>query len=365
MIQEEQTYTADPGVDRPELPMRNDTLEVLPDVAIRVTSHDQEALSQRTGKTLLSGTEATQHHQSLDEIVDTKSVTSYAVTVKDLHGKGIELPPPPRTANGEKDFECPYCFIICPARYGRGRAWRTHLMQDLQPYLCTYSNCDSSEQLFRSRREWQEHEASHRKAWRCPEHPAAVYKSASRLEDHFRREHSDSFPESQLPAIVKVGETTTVDLRTQCPICSASADTEGLGDLHNHIANHLERLATFALPNLNEDDSEGASSAASRGRTESTYSQNMGPLSLPSNTTDNSNAFDNHGGFKTMRKKQTEVNTVERQEATARATLSAEILNQLPDSSQNRLKTLFSNFADAQSGPPGTYTSVTSTSCTF
>ncbi|KAH7074703.1 hypothetical protein BKA63DRAFT_415264 [Paraphoma chrysanthemicola] len=268
---------------RPDPPPRIDTLEAQPDVPIVFTP--KEAPSQMTGKTLLSGTEATQHYQSLDEIVDTKSVTSYAVTVKDLHGKGVELPPPPRAADGDKDFECPYCYIICPARYGRGRAWRTHILQDLQPYVCTYPDCESSQQLFRSRREWAEHEASHRKAWRCPEHPAAIYKTSNGLEEHLRREHSDSFPESQLPAIVKVGETSTVDIRPSCPICFATTATEGLGDFHNHIANHLERIATFALPNGMEDESDGASSAASRGRSESGSSRNISDLSLPSDVT--------------------------------------------------------------------------------
>jgi hypothetical protein len=281
--EEEQTRPEQPAIDRPTLHQRNDTLEVLPEIPAIITH--QEAHSQKTGKTLLSGTEATHHHQSLDEIVDTKSVTSYAVTVKDLHGKGVELPPPPRAADGDKDFECPYCYIICPARYGRGRAWRTHLLQDLQPYVCTYSECESSEQLFRSRREWAEHEASHRKAWRCPEHSAAVYKTSSGLEEHFRREHTDSFPESQLPSIVKVGETTTIDVRLRCPICSALADTEGLGDFHNHIANHLERIATFALPISTEDESDGASGVASRGRSESSESRNMSDFSLPSDST--------------------------------------------------------------------------------
>jgi hypothetical protein len=288
-IEEEQTRPEQPVIERPTLHQRNDTLEVLLDIPAIVTH--QEAHSQRTGKTLLSGTEATRHHQSLDEIVDTKSVTSYAVTVKDLHGKGVELPPPPRAADGDKDFECPYCYIICPARYGRGRAWRTHLLQDLQPYVCTYSECESSEQLFRSRREWAEHEASHRKAWRCPEHPAAVYKTSSGLEEHFRREHAESFPETQLASIVKVGETTTIDVRHKCPICNAVADTEGLGDFHNHIANHLERIATFALPTSNEDESDGPSGVASRGRSQSSESRNMSDFSLPSGSITKSETF--------------------------------------------------------------------------
>lgn len=103
-----------PDAVRPSVELqRNDTLEVNVPTTNGPLLHD--AVSEKTGKTLLSGTEATHHHQSLDDIVDSKSVTSYATTVRDLSGKGIELPPPPRAAMSERDFECPYCFIICPS----------------------------------------------------------------------------------------------------------------------------------------------------------------------------------------------------------------------------------------------------------
>ena len=269
------TFEVNEGVQR--LDTLDVPLEVIPATGMVRTP------SQKTGKTLLSGTEATHYHQSLDEIIDAKSVTSYAVTVKDIHGKGVELPPPPKAANGEKDFECPYCYIICPARYGRGRAWRTHLLKDLEPYVCTYAECESSEQLFRSRREWVEHEASHRKAWRCPEHPAAVYRSRAGLEDHLRSMHMDNLLESQLGAIANVGETSMVDMRQKCPICHVSTDSEDVGDFQSHLANHLERIATFSLPNAVENDSDGASSVASRGW--SGTSQDVSDMSLPSATT--------------------------------------------------------------------------------
>jgi O-acetyl-ADP-ribose deacetylase (regulator of RNase III) len=220
-------------------------------------------------KSMLSGTEATQHHHSLDEIVDSQSVTSYATTTRDLTGHGIELPPPPTQAVEDRDFECPYCYIICPARYGRGRPWRTHLLQDLQPYVCTYEDCPLGDQLFRSRREWIEHEAGHRKLWRCPEHKDCVYRSSSGLEDHLHSAHLGIFPEDQIKSIVRVGETSSVDLRPKCPLCLADATMEG--GLQNHIANHLERFAAFALPkdiDTAEDRSDGASSMASRGRSE-------------------------------------------------------------------------------------------------
>ena len=139
------------------------------------------------------------------------------------------------------------------------------MLQDLQPYVCTYEKCDVSEQLFRSRRDWIEHESSHRKVWRCPEHLDAVYKSQTGLEEHFKQDHEESISEGQLATIVKVGETSTIDQREQCPICLVSVDAEGLGTLQNHIANHLERIASFSLPIEVDDDSEGGSSQASRG----------------------------------------------------------------------------------------------------
>ena len=306
----------------------------------------KEAPSQKTGKTMLSGTEATHHHQSLDDIVDTKSVTSYAVTVTDIHGKGVNLPPPPSNADGERDFECPYCFIICPARYGRGRPWRTHLLQDLQPYICTYPDCEASEQLFRSRREWNEHEASHRKAWRCLEHPSAVYKSRLGLEEHLRQQHLDSFPENQLDTIAKAGETSTVETRNRCPICFLSVDADGMGDFANHVANHLERFAAFALPNSSEENEDGASSVASRGRTGSTASQDVSGMSLPSDVSDEQErAPPIHIKQREAKEEPFVYNPNSRELTKIQSLLSAESLMSVPDASQDRMDALLADQA--------------------
>ncbi|KAG9195991.1 hypothetical protein G6011_01112 [Alternaria panax] len=314
-------------------PVRGDNLET--HQAIPIITTLRPTPSQKTGKTLLSGTEATHHHQSLDDIVDTKSVTSYAVTVRDLHGKGIELPPPPKAANGDKDFECPYCWIVCPARYGKGRAWKTHLLQDLQPYICTYRDCEHSEQFFRSRREWAEHEASHRKLWRCPEHVTALYSSRSSLENHLRQDHDGSFPEDQIAIVAKIGETTAMDTRTECPICYAPADTEGLGDLQNHIANHLERFATFALPHSREDDSDGASSVASRGSSKSQSFSDSVRIER------DDNVFASEEILELYRSSESLPVTEPGQ-----TLLSIETLRQLPDESQNRLAMIAGQLED-------------------
>lgn len=306
---------------------------------------------------MLSGTEATHHHQSLDDVVDTKSVTSYAVTVTDIHGKGVNLPPPPKNADGERDFECPYCYIICPARYGRGRPWRTHLLQDLQPYVCTYPDCEASEQLFRSRREWSEHEANHRKVWRCLEHPGAIYRSRVGLEGHLRQEHLDSIPVHQLDVIVKAGETSTVEARDSCPICLLSAETEGMGDFANHVANHLERFAAFALPNSSEEDDDGASGVASRGRSGSTTSQDVSGMSLPSDDSDEQVRRESLTKETQRKKEEPLVYVQDVQDIPAgQSQLSLESLRVIPDMSLNRLDTLLASQADEQDDDLGNET---------
>ncbi|KAF2787070.1 hypothetical protein K505DRAFT_379832 [Melanomma pulvis-pyrius CBS 109.77] len=341
-VLEEGLPDSHPLIERPDAPHRHDTLEI--QLGNPIVAALKDAASEQTGKTMLSGTEATRHHQSLDDVVDSRSVTSYATTVRDLTGRGIDLPPPPKTADGDKDFECPYCFIICPARYGKGRAWKTHILQDLQPYVCTYTDCESSEQLFRSRREWSDHEASHRKAWRCPEHPTAVYRSKSGLEDHLRRKHSDSFPETQLNSIINVGETSTVDTREKCPICFVEVDMEAGFHLQNHVANHLERLAAFALPRNVNDDLDGASSVASRGRSASTGSQNLSDVSFHS---DIGYVEEEETPADIAKPDSTSLYTSQEQASgssdipSAQGILSAEMLGHLPDSSQKRLDILF------------------------
>ncbi|KAF2012654.1 hypothetical protein BU24DRAFT_395691 [Aaosphaeria arxii CBS 175.79] len=346
VMHETPAHNITPVVDRPDIPLQQDSAQ--PKIENPAITALKPTSSEKTGRTLLSGTEVTQHHQSLDEIIDSKSVTSYATTVRDLTGRGIELPPPPKSAHGDKDFECPYCFIICPARYGRGRSWRSHLLQDLQPYICTYSECDSPTQLFRSRREWSEHEASHRKAWRCPEHPNAVFANASGLETHLRQSHANSILESQIETIVKVGETSTIDSRESCPICLVKADAEGIGDgLQNHVANHLERIATFALPSSDSagDDSDGGSSVASRGRSQSTTSsQDLGTLASYSTGGDISEAHPSDPVS-------TDV-VIDRPVAEGQGLLSADALNSVPDSSSNRLDILLSQQKDGPTNEP-------------
>lgn len=76
-------------------------------------------------KTLMSMTEATKYQENLDDRTERGTVISYASTALDADGHGLELPNPPPEALEAKDFVCPYCSVMCPAKYGQRKAWRS------------------------------------------------------------------------------------------------------------------------------------------------------------------------------------------------------------------------------------------------
>jgi O-acetyl-ADP-ribose deacetylase (regulator of RNase III) len=163
--------------------------------------------------------------------------------------------------------------LYCPwAEYMNTKCIRSHLFQDLQPYVCTYPNCAAGDQLYRSRRDWLEHERAHRRLWQCPIHVQAVYDSKAALERHFKADHPDEIGQAQLKLVISAAETSADDLREKCPVCLIDATMQG--GLPNHLANHLERFALFSLPRdillsdeKDEDDNHsGKSNAASEGR---------------------------------------------------------------------------------------------------
>jgi len=84
-----------------------------------------EALRITESKTIPSVTEATRFEDTPDDRTDAETVISHASTALDADGHRLELPKPPQDALQGKDFICPYCFVICPTKYGRSKAWRS------------------------------------------------------------------------------------------------------------------------------------------------------------------------------------------------------------------------------------------------
>jgi hypothetical protein len=75
-------------------------------------------------KTMVSGTDLSMYNRELDDQLDTETVISYATTAYDVDGKSPKLPPPPPDVAGKSEFVCPYCWVACPSRQGKGRPWQ-------------------------------------------------------------------------------------------------------------------------------------------------------------------------------------------------------------------------------------------------
>ena len=118
------------------------------------------------------------------------------------------------------------------------------MIEDLRPYVCTYSSCPDHDRLFSTREEWENHEGmGHRPMWRCSEHSVACTTSKD-FEGHIKQEHQVSSEEALLSLIKSSKVLNSRDDR-RCPLCSVE-----LEDFKNsvvHLAHHLECVAAFSL----------------------------------------------------------------------------------------------------------------------
>ncbi|KAI4087588.1 MAG: hypothetical protein L6R37_008300, partial [Teloschistes peruensis] len=199
-----------------------------------------------TEKTMLSKTEATRFDKRFDDVLEVQSVVSYATTPGDVHGNEVDLPPPPTAASKGSEFLCRYCGIVCPARHGERRAWRGHILQDLQPYICTYEQCQDGHHLFSSRTAWLEHERlGHRRVWQCFEHAEPKFWSKAALQYHLESEHGNDTTETQIQDLVEISELSVEETRTTCPFCLLEGPFPK--GFENHMAFHMQRFATFPV----------------------------------------------------------------------------------------------------------------------
>jgi len=169
-----------------------------------------------------------------------------------------ELGYPPVPYNGEEDlFLCPYCCDIY--RYpGTEQHWRRHVLGDLEPYVCTYPECDL--RTYKSEHAWFDHELrAHRRSRQCPKCNLVNLDSASALAQHMNHAHPETMTEIQLPMTTHQIEQPIVSLRTtECPFCDSvllrqlSSDSRSkdvtMGLFRRHVGHHLRQIALLALP---------------------------------------------------------------------------------------------------------------------
>lgn len=106
---------------------------------------------------------------------------------------------------------------------------------------------------FDRRHRWQVHISKyHWLEWSCPFKCEGAFPSAAALRRHLSSTHLSGVSEEQLSAVVALGENAAPnDIENECPLCLDSL--YGLKPYVKHVGRHLEQLALFALPSLEEE----------------------------------------------------------------------------------------------------------------
>ncbi|KAM3066646.1 hypothetical protein ACMFMG_002358 [Clarireedia jacksonii] len=220
------------------------------EVAMQDTSH----LEPHTETVSLSGKSAAKNrsnihsvHANMMEHLVTAEHRFYSSKKWNLDAYMVRFPDPPRPESTEGFYQCPLCFKYYPVDVLKRDSWRAHFIHDMRPYICTYEDCNSPEELYATREDWITHENSvHRKLWRCSEHPGQTYHELERYRIHLDLKHSDLTSEAALKAMIASSESTLTLTDRCCPFCSREPET--MTEMHDHLALHLERIALFSLP---------------------------------------------------------------------------------------------------------------------
>ncbi|EWZ85509.1 serine/threonine protein kinase [Fusarium oxysporum f. sp. lycopersici MN25] len=209
---------------------------------------------------ILASTEATKFAPPADmkEEPDTQSesgtISTFGFT--DAGGEKLWIPPRPQDSDGEslEQFLCPLCFHLIEVR--GMRAWTRHVFRDLQAYVCTFDNCETSDTLFETRQDWIQHEMeNHRREWHCNDSQHALCGTESDFVAHIKTFHKLQLSESQLLSIVKLCERPSTADTHVCPLC-----TDGYCKVENGFekfksSSYIRQINSSILPGALDNES--------------------------------------------------------------------------------------------------------------
>jgi hypothetical protein len=214
---------------------------------------------------------------------------SSAASASEVGGLGtagtFEVPPAPQIHKGEKEKMCPYCCLVFPdqlfSAHKKSRKWKKHLLEDMQPYICIFKNCDQAGKSYRSFKEWQAHlNKPHDQDWVCPlSHPhidttevqTFIFGTIEEFQTHLEAAHPD-LEASSTHNIFRVASQPAA-LPQWCFVCLAEQTSDIA--LQRHVANHLESAFLLALPGRDdiEESYEASMGKPSTGTTGSVTAQ--------------------------------------------------------------------------------------------
>ncbi|GAW22554.1 hypothetical protein ANO14919_120940 [Xylariales sp. No.14919] len=157
---------------------------------------------------------------------------------------------------------CPYCDDVLPSSYAKmEQSWKAHVIQDLMPYSCFISECETPYEMYPTTENLLAHVMSKHSSvcWTCSlcrsgdqatgcslTHTLQDFWSAEAWESHVKKVHSDRIKVSQLSVLAELSKRSVVGPLT-CPLCDFSTDTVD-SKIDDHILQHLHEFSLRALP---------------------------------------------------------------------------------------------------------------------
>ncbi|KAL6408889.1 hypothetical protein AUP68_07837 [Ilyonectria robusta] len=188
----------------------------------------------------------------LDDGRSETSGTSYTPSSPDSHHPRVP-PIPKEYADGP--FKCPFCHTIIAV--DTRSAWKKHIFRDLRPYVCLESACSTSSQLYLRRHEWMQHMIQeHWKTWYCSFGCSETFQSSKSFRSHTTHAHGQRVNHSHLDTLESLSSSHNPDKsQGTCPLCF-DFDVKSPKQYSNHVGEHLEHLALFSLPRIENEETE-------------------------------------------------------------------------------------------------------------
>jgi hypothetical protein len=143
--------------------------------------------------------------------------------------------------------------------------WKMHVFKDLEPYLCTFDECYSAQDMYAVREEWYRHELeTHRvkKVWTCAT-CLLEFPTKKDAETHLEV-HRAEIGEEGISMLKKMLRQTmshaTLDIQN-CPLCM---DKLKPSETKAHIAKHLEFFALLSVSEADTSDEDDSDERFSR-----------------------------------------------------------------------------------------------------
>jgi len=125
---------------------------------------------------------------------------------------------------------------------------RKHVLEDLEPYVCTFPECEKHDSTFANREEWFEHESQHRLNYHCGERDHEHFVDDAHFLRHMACKHSLPVePTWNSASLSMFLQLTDPNSAVTCPLCGHTTSR-----LKSHLSRHLERIALFSIPKTHE-----------------------------------------------------------------------------------------------------------------